>query len=223
MAKKPVFAKTRNMVTPIGTAVFPNLTKPDTEFSEDGVYRTKLALDPALPATQKMLEELDVILKEAVEAVKEATGKAKVQVHPLWTKEVVKDDDGNETETGNILINVKTNAIRKSKDGQRAKVNLKIVDSKRHDHPKSTPIYGGSRLRIAFWPRPNFTQGKLFLTLYITAVQVVELVTSNSDDFFDDEDGYEAATAAADSDGFSDESAEEEVDDDDDDDDSDMY
>lgn len=219
----PVFAKNKPIVTPKGVAVFPWLTRADTKFKEEGEYRTGLAVDPADPAVKAFVASIKEIQKEAVAACK-AVSKKKFEIAPVFTKEL----DDQEAETGRILFRAKTSATRTGKDKRVVETPLKIVDAHKNKHPSSVPVYGGSLLKLVVSVVPRLVKGTLYLSLYIVAVQVLELVSSSgAEDMFDEEEGYtaDAAAAAADSDAFDDADADagDDEDEDEDEDDSDMY
>ena len=185
----PQYPKYPLMTTPKGVAVFPWLTRADTKFNKDGVYHTGLALDPNDPGVPEFLAKLDEIHAEAVEITKKSLGKAKIKAQPIYEPE--EDEDGNPT--GRVIIKCKTNAVKNG-----AKVDLAIFDAKRNPHPKNIPVYGGSVLRIAVGPSARYVQSKLFVTLYIVGVQVIELQTGGGvSGMFDEEDGYEAPEGGA--------------------------
>jgi hypothetical protein len=184
----PKFDRYDILVTPKGVAAFPWLTKPDTKFNEEGVYKTGLAFDPEDPAFVKFKKKIEAIHKEAVAAVKESGKKKVTVVSPFRPEE---DEEGEPT--GRIIINAKSKAKQKYRDGTIQDVTLNIVDAKRNEVPSSTPVYGGSVLRLAVRPAPYFMQGKCGITLYISGVQVIELQSGGGGaaDFFDEEEGYE--------------------------------
>ena len=178
------------MRTPIGTAVYPHLSQPDTKFNEDGEYHTKLRI-PMKDASE-LLETLESLYETEYKKICKEKKKQKLKRFDFpWTEEL--DDEGNET--GNVLLKLKMKA--KTKEGQN--IRPLIVDSKRE--PMAEMIGSGSQLKVAFnpwcWFVPMLGVG---MTLRIQGVQVLDLVEYSSGrsgkDLFEDEDGFETVAGA---------------------------
>ena len=194
---KPVFAKEKTTVTPAGVAGFPWLTKADFQFDEGGKYKTNLifnADDPGLAALKKKIAPIHKAAKTAVLATGTKEGKI-TMVSPFKPET---DESGNDT--GRIMISAHTTATQKVGD-KNVNVNLTIVDSRKKALAESTPVYGGSVLKLAVRPAPYFMQGNLGITFYLSAVQVIELASGgDAASLFDEEEGgFENEETPADS------------------------
>lgn len=192
MAKFQKPFKTDQKVTPKGVLVFPWLTKADTKFNAEGVYKTSFALEG--DEAEEFAEMLDGVLAEAEKYyTEELTPRAKAQARVASPYEEELDDDGEPT--GRVLFRFKQNATIKRKDGSVTKVKLPVVDSKRK--PTSEPVYGGTVAKLAYYIRGYFMQSNktIGLTLHPLAVQVIEkpgAAGGNAASLFGEEEGYEA-------------------------------
>ena len=174
----------KTFTTPTGVANYPYISKPDTQFDAEGVYKVTLAVpeEEAKPI-------IDLINKEliaGIKALKEAKPKTKFKNAPLpYSKE--EDDDGNET--GNILIKFKSKAAYKPS----------VFDAKNNPMVNHN-IWGGSEIKvngaIAFYSSPSIGQG---VTLRLRAVQVIQYVegSEGAGRFnFEEEDGFVSTTSS---------------------------
>jgi hypothetical protein len=168
----------KTFTTPVGVANYPYISKPDTQFDAEGVYKVTLAVpeDEAKP----VIELINAELLAGVKALKESKPKTKFKSAPLpYAKEL--DDDGNET--GNVLIKFKSKAAYKPS----------VFDAKNNPMINHN-IWGGSEIKvngaIAFYSSPSIGQG---VTLRLRAVQVIQYVegSDGAGKFnFEEEDGY---------------------------------
>ena len=168
----------KTFTTPVGVANYPYISKPDTQFDAEGVYKVTLAVpeDEAKP----VIELINAELLAGVKAIKESKPKTKFKSAPLpYAKEL--DDDGNET--GNVLIKFKSKAAYKPS----------VFDAKNNPMVNHN-IWGGSEIKvngaIAFYSSPSIGQG---VTLRLRAVQVIQYVegSDGAGKFnFEEEDGY---------------------------------
>jgi hypothetical protein len=168
----------KTFTTPVGVANYPYISKPDTQFDAEGVYKVTLAVpeDEAKP----VIELINAELLAGVKALKESKPKTKFKSAPLpYAKEL--DDDGNET--GNVLIKFKSKAAYKPS----------VFDAKNNPMINHN-IWGGSEIKvngaIAFYSSPSIGQG---VTLRLRAVQVIQYVEGSdgaSKFNFEEEDGY---------------------------------
>jgi hypothetical protein len=174
----------KTFTTPVGVANYPYISKPDTQFDAEGVYKVTLAVpeDEAKP----VIELINAELLAGVKALKESKPKTKFKSAPLpYAKEL--DDDGNET--GNVLIKFKSKAAYKPS----------VFDAKNNPMVNHN-IWGGSEIKvngaIAFYSSPSIGQG---VTLRLRAVQVIQYVegSDGAGKFnFEEEDGYVAASSS---------------------------
>ena len=168
----------KTFTTPVGVANYPYISKPDTQFDAEGVYKVTLAVpeDEAKP----VIDLINAELLAGVKALKESKPKTKFKSAPLpYAKEL--DDDGNET--GNVLIKFKSKAAYKPS----------VFDAKNNPMINHN-IWGGSEIKvngaIAFYSSPSIGQG---VTLRLRAVQVIQYVegSDGAGKFnFEEEDGY---------------------------------
>lgn len=192
-------AKLPRMTSPIGIARYPWLTKPDTKFDADGVYK----VDLILPKNEDTEKFLSVLKAKADEAFEEAKKKAKnpsavVQVVPFED-----EYDDKQAPTGNVLVRFKTKAKFKGKDGSTRIQSVSLFDSKGHPAVVES-VYAGSVIRVNFVPVPYFVAGtrSAGISLRMNAVQILKLVSaggggSASQFGFTEEEGWEAGDTPA--------------------------
>lgn len=152
------------LTSPKGVAVYPKVNRPDTKFSEDGVYSTKLLVskDDALPFVQQVKQ----VLKEYYEETCKAQKKAKLKLA---------DTPWKESENGeNLEINFKLPAKVKTKSGEVIELRPALFDSK--GHPTNELVGGGSIIKVGCEASPWFVPALgVGITLRLRAVQVLEL------------------------------------------------
>lgn len=195
--------KLPTLVSPVGVAVYPWITKADTKFNPGGDYRTGLRMP--LEVAQPLIDKLEAIRQEALAESKKLKKKPPKEGNLPW--QPVYDDEGNET--GEIEFKFKTKAQITMKDGSVINKTIKVFDSKK-ELVEGISIYGGSKLRVAFQAVPyDVAAVGVGLSLRMSSVQVIELVEGGGGDanVFGEEDGYVAKPKAA---------SEEEVQDDED-------
>jgi hypothetical protein len=220
--KKPSFT------TPVGEALYPRLNEPDTKFKDHGEYSVKLILKEE--DAQKLIEKLRPLHEEAIKEAEKEFKKLKpaqkkklkqVSVNDFYEAEY----DEEENETGRFIFNFKTAASGISKKtGKKWERKVPVFDSKRKAvNLSKVQIWSGTTMRIAFDVGPYFVNatGMAGITLYLNAVQIIELVNGGqrsaaSYGFEEEEDGFDVAEADPASD-FEDEDEGYEADDDDDD------
>jgi hypothetical protein len=189
--------------TPRGTAVYPQLSVPDTKFKPEGEYSARLAFDPNAQGVPELIAELEKRRDAAwdehlatLDAAKRKQFEKQYSKAPVFTEEVDKEGD----ETGRILINFKMKASGVNKKTEKKWTQKPTIIDARGVTMKNPPdIFGGSILRVGFettcGPVPS---SKLFyLSCRLVLVKVIELVSRGgySADSFglgDEEEGYEA-------------------------------
>ena len=157
-----------NFVSPKGTAAYAWLTKPDTKFNPDGVFKTSLV----------------VSAKEAqpfIEAIKEA------YVGELGAKKLSKANLSHDVnEDGTVTFKFKS----KSKP--------KLFDSKGKPITGDIAVGNGSVIKVAGGFGPYDKGANTGCTLYLNSVQVIDLVEwTGSSTFGEEEGGFVAEAAAA--------------------------
>lgn len=157
-----------NFVSPKGTAAYAWLTKPDTKFNPDGVFKTSLV----------------VSAKEAqpfIEAIKEA------YVEELGTKKMAKANLSHDVnEDGTVTFKFKS------------KTKPKLFDSKGKPITGDINVGNGSTIKVAGGFGPYDKGANTGCTLYLNSVQVIDLVEwTGSSAFGEEEGGFVAEGAAA--------------------------
>lgn len=189
------------LVTPPGTAVWPNLTTPNTKFKEEGVYETKLKFSPDDEGL--MIEDLTAIYDQGyIDACKEQKKKQLKKIDFPWKPET--DAEGNES--GFMLFNIKHDASGISKKtGKRWTWKPSIFDAVGKSLADNTElsIGGGSTLKVSFEARPFYVPATGYgISLRLVAVQILDLKSYAGRDAascgFGAEEGYIAGQAAKD-------------------------
>lgn len=199
--KKPRYT---NITTPVGIAVYPKLSTPDTKYKPLGEYSTKLILsgEEAQPIIDKYEAELLAFFEAEKAELMKGDGKAKAKAKALKLapdrpyKPEYSDDDGEET--GNYIFNFKMPA-RVQREGKPDLILKPDVFDAKGNMLKSCPeMWSGSKLRVSAEFRPFNTAIGVGLSLRLKAVQIIELKQGGSRDaagygFGVEEDGYEAS------------------------------
>ena len=204
MAAKKEKKQYETFTSPKGTAVWPHLNAPDTQYKDEGEYHVKLALDPAKdPKVQPFLDELQARFDTYVDEVKAEVGAAKakkLKFNEPFTAEL--DDEGEET--GKVLVKFKMKAQYKAKDGTTKTNKPRFFDARGNPVANPATIGNGSILRISYGIAGYSTPQGTGISLYLNAVQIVELVeytgtggSAQSYGFEAEEDGYQSPAADA--------------------------
>jgi len=166
--------KAETIVSPVGTAAYSWLLKPDTAFNQNH-YKITLLLDKTDDDSAAFVKKIDAAHKGA------ANGHS--------TPSPVKDGNKSKAEghDGHWLITAKT------------KFAPKLVDTERHMLPDNLSPMSGDLIRLAFAINPYDTGSASGVSLRLRAVQLVEKRNEggNVGDVFDDIDGFTADTATA--------------------------
>lgn len=176
MSKKRV-----RITSPKGIAKYPHLNKPDTKFKDVGEYVVTLLFNPnKIP---EFLELLDQLTDEAVEEQKQIlkdkkqAAKAKqMQRKPAYKMEL--DQDGEET--GKVEVRFKMKSVITLKNGDTRVLEPQLFDAQGAPvDKKKVLIYGGSVLKVNFTPSSYYMASSRMagVTLYLNAVQILELVS----------------------------------------------
>ena len=146
-------SKYLKLVTPAGTARYPWLTKPDTHHNPDGVYKTDLLL-----SSKEAKPLADQIKKFFQETYPDKKGKMP------YSKELDKD----EKETGNIIFKFKT------------KTNKPALFDASGKPVQNVNVFAGSKIKVSSSAAVYNAGGNIGVTLYLNQVQIIELVTGDS-------------------------------------------
>ena len=164
--------------TPKGIAQYPWLSKPDTKYNEEGVYKVNLILPKA--EAIPLLKQINEVFAENVDKeTKKAKGADIKKANPPYAEEL--DDEGQPT--GNVVLRFKS----KYKPAVFDAKGIPMVDSS---------IWGGSELKVNGSIAPYFTSMiGAGVSLRLSGVQVIQYVDGGSgsaDRFgFKEEAGYE--------------------------------
>lgn len=191
--KKPRYEA---FTSPVGEAVFPWITKADTEFDASGVFRTDLSVP--FDAAQDFIAKLEKVRTDFIQTL--PIGKQSALIaRPVYREELsrpVYPEDATDEQkkairdswvgepTGNVLFRFKLKAHVDTEDGgfDQAPVVVMAASGERVE----SPVYDGSMIRIRgqIVPYTNAAAGMVGITLRMKAVQVIELVSSSGDGGF---------------------------------------
>jgi hypothetical protein len=194
--------------TPAGEAVFPWITKADTQHDPNGVYHVDLSV-PAEEA-QDFIAKLERVRDEFVATLPTAKQNALAK-RPVYMDEMTRPEypegaskeqkaairDAWEGEpTGNVLFRIKMKAKVTTAEGTTFEQEPVVVSADTGERVES-PVYGGSVIRVRgqIVPYTNAAAGIVGVTLRMKAVQVIDLVTGSGDagGFWTDFEDEEAA------------------------------
>jgi hypothetical protein len=171
--KKP---KRETFVSPKGTALWPKLNAPDTQYKKEGEYSVKLAFDPKKdPAVQTFLDGLQERFDTYIEEVKEEVGPAKAKKLKLQEPFTTELDEAGE-ETGRVVVKFGMAAQFTDKSGNIKKMKPIIVNALGTPIKNPPEIGNDSILRISYSIGGYNTPAATGIKLYLNGVQIVELV-----------------------------------------------
>lgn len=177
----------QNYVTCKGKAIYPHLRTPDMFEGNDLGFTIRLM--PSVEDAQKFEEFLLRELDKAA-ALPEFAGKRLNAPNALIGM--------GETKEGDTVFKFKTKSSYRTKSGDIMNRVVPIYDSQGKPLPKNVDIGHGSIVKVAFSIQPYYkTKTIRGLTLYLNAVQVLELVERGDGDaasfgFGAEEGGYVA-------------------------------
>lgn len=192
--------------TPTGEAVFPWISKADTEHDQNGVYHVDLSVP--FETAQDFIAKLTRIREEFVATLPVAKQNALAK-KPVYMEELTRPEypEGASKEekaairnawegepTGNVIFRIKMKAKVTTADGTTFEQEPVIVSADTGERVDQ-PVYGGSIIRVRgqVVPYTNAAAGIVGVTLRMKAVQVVELVTGGGSDSFWTDFGEENA------------------------------
>jgi hypothetical protein len=156
---------TKTITTPAGIARFPSLNRPDTKFSEVGVY--KVNLEMSSEDAEPFIKQIEALFAEFLADKKRELKKDKLKLHPApW-----EDNDGL------VQLKLKVPAVGKNKEtGEEYSRKPTLFDATGKE--EDVNVGGGSKLKIAVVPYCWYTASLgAGITLQPKAVQVLDLVT----------------------------------------------
>jgi len=154
----------KTLTTPAGIARFPSLNRPDTKFSEVGVF--KVNLEMSNEEAEPFIKQVEALFSEFLADKKRELKKDKLKLHPApW-----------EENDGLTQLKLKVPATGKSRDGETYSRKPKLFNSS--GEVIEDNIGGGSKLQVAVVPYCWYTASLgAGITLQPKAVMVHELVT----------------------------------------------
>ena len=171
--------KPQKLTTPLGTAVYPALKRPDTKFHDLGQYKADVSIP--IETAKPLMDKLSAYYKEQ-------TGTAANQTENTMFK-VETDDQGN-TKSALFKLRIKN---RMTKQGEVWDRRPKLFGADLTPAPAADPR-GGSKIKVSFEFYVWEANGKKGVSLQPVAVKIIELVSGEAADGadfgFDKEDGY---------------------------------
>ena len=162
----------RQYTTPVGTAKYPYLLKPDTKFDERGTYKVDLIVTPAEAST----------IKAVATKLASAFKKEDLESNPSRKKwglhlPLLDDVDQDNESTGKKVARFKQAATIRTRDGREIQKSILLFDSQGNRISDVNP-YSGTRMSVAYtmsaYANPT---GKTYgVTFRLVAVQIIELV-----------------------------------------------
>jgi hypothetical protein len=156
---------TKTITTPAGIARYPSLNRPDTKFSEVGVYKVNLELSSE--DAEPFVKQVEALFADFLADKKRELKKDKLKLHPApW-----------EENDGMTQLKLKVPAMGKNKEtGEEYSRKPTLFDASGKE--EDVNIGGGSKLKVAVVPYCWYTASLgAGVTLQPKAVQVLDLVT----------------------------------------------
>ena len=169
--KNPIYT------TAPGTLLYPHLSKPDTTFNVDGLFQTKIILEPN-DETMTILKAIKATVTTAIQDALQKNPKLKLETIKRadmpYSKET--DEDGNET--GNYVFSVRMKPTVKTKTGATWEQSPDLFDSSNKTiNRNSINPWTGTIARVSFEIIPFYTaQVGAGATLRLKAVQILKLI-----------------------------------------------
>lgn len=150
----------KTFMTPIGLSGYSNLTKPDTKFDPNGVYKTSVRVPE---------EKAEAIIEQAKEVALDELGpkKAAKAKFPI-----------DENDDGTVTIRLKTRKAPKLFDA----IGNQIKDP-------DLIVGGGSKIRAKGSMKAYENGANIGVSFYLNEVQIIDLRSAGGFDPVDDEDG----------------------------------
>lgn len=147
-----------------GIAMYPHLRKPEMYEGQEIGYTIKLV------PSKEDADELEAFLRgelEKVSALPEFAGKSFANANI----------GAGETKDGDTVFKFKTKSSGTTKSGETFQRIVPIYDSTGKPLPKSVDVGSGSTVKVAYSIHPYYKNKNMKgITLYLEAVQVIELV-----------------------------------------------
>lgn len=171
------------LTSPKGVAKYPRLDKPQTEIMGKPVkpsYTVNLLLPQDSPEATALIDVITKAHAAGYAEAKKANPKKKYQ--NMGTDNMFREEtDKDGAPTGNIEFRFKCAASGTRKDGSTWAFRPSVFDVRGGIIPVSTPIFGGSVMKVAYSIRHAAMEtGSFYSSLNLKAVQVF-VVKSQSD------------------------------------------
>lgn len=222
----------KNFISPKGEARWASVVNP-TQFKDDDgkptgdpFFCVDLVMNASDEECQAFMETIDEMVEESYQTALKNNPKLKKTIKKQFPYREETDEDGEPT--GSIIFKFKTGvSFENKKTGEVVKRTVGIVDAQTQPikNRKDLSIGNGSIIKVAYQPNNYFVKGtKLAGTsLYLQAVQILELLEYSKDyGFGAEEGGFSSSEVDVDDNGFNAENVETDVDDDDEDTDGDF-
>lgn len=173
------------MTTPKCEVRWAKVIEPDYKFDDNGIYSIDCIVNTDDPDMVAMLQKLEVILDAAwAKWAKENPAKAKQYTKAPIVREYIDSATGDST--GVNYIHIKTKAV----DAKGNDKKVPIYDRRAQKDTSGTLIGNGSICKVGFSAAPYEVASSktIGLSLYLNAVQVIDLVEYSGGNFdFTDE------------------------------------
>jgi len=193
MSDKPRYEA---FTSPVGEAVFPWITKADTTYTPEGVFKTDLSVP--FEQAQEFIAKLEKARSDFIASLPVGKQTA-LAPRPVYTDEYTRPEYPEEAKdeekkaireawvgepTGNVLFRFKLKAHVNTDDGGFDQAPV-VVDAATGEKIGEA-VFGGSivRVRGQIVPYTNNAAATVGVTLRMKAVQVIEIVTGGGDGSF---------------------------------------
>lgn len=187
-------------VSPVGTAVFPYLTAPDTRHDQNGVFHVDVSAPKELAET--FVNRLEGVLDKYISEELNSTQRATLARKPVFRSELTYPtfpDNASEEEksairdvfvpeeTGNVLFRAKMQAQFTTKKGDVVTQQPVVVSADTGERIVQ-PVFMGSILRVKgqIVPYTNAAAQIVGLSLRLKSAQIIELVSGSGESFWTD-------------------------------------
>ena len=155
----------KQLITPIGTALYPRLTTPDTKFNDDGVYSCKLILDKE--GYDQVMGQITPWFEGEHQRLVKESGKKNLDISNKLPIKV--NDDGD------YELTAKQVSKKETKKGLLT-FAVSLIDSKGNKINDAPNIGSGSRIKLCVEPYAYFSPLLgVGYTLRLKAAQIIEL------------------------------------------------
>lgn len=182
--------KIPSLISPRGHAAHAWLTKADTKYNSEGVYKVDLLFpkgdvppgriewgNKELPG-DKWLKYIQQLCKQHGVSYKPGE-----EGCPIKDGDTMKDKEGNQKPAfeGTWFLRLKS------------KYKPSLIDTKGNELPKSVPVYSGDLIKAAFNMVPKTVKGTTYMSMYLSKVMLIQKLSGGdgiSADAFGEDEGY---------------------------------